>query len=158
MRSVKNFFNLHATLALVLSTLLLVPAPAHASDVVYRPVNPSFGGNSLNSNHLMAIANAQNDYKPPAPPTQGGSGATQTPAQAQAAQFLAQLQSRLIASLATQVTEAIFGAEPQNSGQVVFGTQTVDFERGLTEITITLTDTANKSSTNISVPIFTTGN
>ena len=106
----------------------------------------------------MAIANAQNDYKPPAVPTQGGSGATQTPAQAQAAQFLAQLQSRLIASLATQVTEAIFGAEPQNSGQVVFGTQTVDFERGLTEITITLTDTANNSSTNISVPIFTTGN
>lgn len=137
---------------------VLSPIPACASDVVYRPVDPSFGGNPLNSSHLLSIANAQNDYRAPVTSSPSGSGSTQTPAQAQAAQFLAQLQGRLVASLATQVTEAIFGNNPQSSGQVVFGTQTVSFQRGLTDISITLTDTANNVSTNISVPIFTTGN
>ena len=36
--------------------------PAMAQDMVYQPVDPSFGGNPFNSAHLLGIANAQNDY------------------------------------------------------------------------------------------------
>ena len=39
---------------------------ALAQDIVYQPVNPSFGGNPFNSNHLLGIANAQNDFTNPA--------------------------------------------------------------------------------------------
>lgn len=38
-------------------------AAAQAQDIVYEPVNPSFGGNPFNSAHLLGIANAQNDFK-----------------------------------------------------------------------------------------------
>jgi len=38
---------------------------AHATELVYTPVNPSFGGNALNSAHLFGVANAINDYKAP---------------------------------------------------------------------------------------------
>lgn len=37
----------------------------HATELVYTPVNPSFGGNALNSAHLFGVANAINDYKAP---------------------------------------------------------------------------------------------
>ncbi|WP_238995824.1 curli assembly protein CsgF, partial [Sphingomonas solaris] len=42
-----------------------ITSPALA-EIVYQPVNPSFGGNPFNSSHLLGIANAQNDYKDPA--------------------------------------------------------------------------------------------
>ena len=153
----RTFARQRMIVGAALSTLLLASVPATAADIVFRPINPSFGGSPLNSSHLLAIANAQNNYKPPAVPAP-------TPvvppsaAQVQATQFLSQLQGRLTSQLATQVNEAIFGDNPQQSGKVKFGTQTVEFERGLTEITITLSDSANNSSTKISVPIFTTDN
>lgn len=36
------------------------------TELIYTPVNPSFGGNPLNSSHLFNSANAINDYRPPA--------------------------------------------------------------------------------------------
>lgn len=42
----------------------LVPVVV-ASELVYTPVNPNFGGNPLNSSHLFNGANAINDYKAP---------------------------------------------------------------------------------------------
>ena len=36
-----------------------------ATELVYTPVNPTFGGNPLNASGLLANANAQNDYKAP---------------------------------------------------------------------------------------------
>ena len=38
---------------------------ASATELVYVPVNPSFGGNPNNAPGLMAIANAQNSFKAP---------------------------------------------------------------------------------------------
>lgn len=38
---------------------------ALATELVYTPINPSFGGNALNSSHLFGVANAINDYKAP---------------------------------------------------------------------------------------------
>lgn len=42
-----------------------VPIIVYASELVYTPVNPNFGGNPLNSSHLFNGANAINDYKAP---------------------------------------------------------------------------------------------
>ncbi|MBP2294358.1 curli assembly protein CsgF [Azospirillum rugosum] len=39
--------------------------PALSGQIVYRPVNPSFGGDPLNSAHLLGIANAIDKYKDP---------------------------------------------------------------------------------------------
>jgi len=153
----RTFARQRMIVGAALSTLLLASVPATAADIVFRPINPSFGGSPLNSSHLLAIANAQNNYKPPAVPAPTPV-APPSAAQVQASQFLSQLQGRLTSQLASQVNEAIFGDNPQESGMVKFGTQTVEFVRGLTEITITLSDSANNSSTKISVPIFTTGN
>jgi curli production assembly/transport component CsgF len=117
---------------------------AAAQDIVYAPVNPSFGGNPFNSAHLLGIANAQNDFKDPKASTSGS----------QADIFSRQLQSRLLSALSSQIVDAIFGENPQQSGTIQFGGQTISFVRGLTEVTLTITDDGTGEITTIVVPTF----
>jgi curli production assembly/transport component CsgF len=117
---------------------------ASAQELVYTPVNPSFGGDSFNSSHLLGIANAQNDYKDPDSETTGNT---------QIDQFLRQLQSRLLSSLAAQVNDAIFGENPQDSGTITFGDQTITFVRLLDSVALTITDTTTGAVTEISIPL-----
>lgn len=117
---------------------------ANAQELVYKPVNPSFGGDSFNSAHLLGIANAQNDYKDPNSPTTGNS---------QIDQFLRQLQSRLLSSLAAQVNDAIFGDNPQESGTITFGDQVITFVRLLDSVALTITDNTTGAITEISIPL-----
>lgn len=114
-----------------------------AQDLTYTPINPSFGGNPFNSAHLLGVAGAQNDYKDP----------NSTANQSQAALFARQLQSRLLSALASQVTDAIFGDNPQESGRIVFGGQTIEFNRTLDSVQLTITDETG-AVTEIEIPTF----
>jgi len=114
---------------------------ALAQDLVYEPINPSFGGNSFNSAHLLAIANAQNDYEQEVDETEN----------TDLDRFVRSLQSRLLSSLSGQVADAIFGENAQDSGTIVFGDQTISFERTLDGIQLTITD-ADGNTTVITIP------
>ena len=126
-------------------TALAVPVCAFAQDLVYEPVNPSFGGNAFNSAHLLAIANAQNDYEAPV---------RETTSQSELDRFIRSLQSRLLSSLSSQVANAIFGEDAQDEGIIRFGDQTVEFVRTLDGIVLTITD-ADGTQTVITIPVFT---
>ncbi|WP_226944972.1 curli assembly protein CsgF, partial [Pseudomonas aeruginosa] len=56
--------NAHAWKALPLLCTLGV-TPAMATELVYAPVNPSFGGNPLNGTYLLNNATAQDRHKDP---------------------------------------------------------------------------------------------
>ena len=133
--------------AVVLSaTYLAVPAGfASAQDLVYEPVSPSFGGNPFNSNHLMATAEAQNDYRDPRA-SANGLGTSQ------ADLFVRQLQSRLLSGLSAQIADAIFGENPQDNGTIQFGNQTVTFTRNLDNITLEIFDSDTGETTTIVIP------
>lgn len=141
-------------ITLVLGVALWVgPIEGMTQDLVYQPVNPSFGGSPLNSGHLLSIANAQrnataSDYV--APSTSSSSSSTSGLSQAEL--FARQLQSRLLSSLSSEVVDAIFGDNPQDSGTVVFGTTEISFDRGVDSIELVLTDTVDGTVTEISVP------
>lgn len=130
--------------AVSVAALSWIGLTAVAQELVYTPVNPSFGGDSFNSAHLLGIANAQNDYKDPESTTGGNT---------QADQFLRQLQSRLLSSLAAQVNDAIFGENPQDSGTITFGDQTITFVRLLDSVALTITDSTTGAVTEISIPL-----
>lgn len=120
---------------------LLAPE-AKAGDLVYTPINPSFGGSPLNSNHLLGTANAQNQYKN----KQDTAGYSPTDA------FIQMLQSRLYSSLADAVSSAIFGPNAQQSGTVTFQDQQVTFVNTGTEIRLTITNFITGKVTEITVP------
>lgn len=123
---------------------LLMGSAAAAQDVVYQPVNPTFGGNPFNSNHLLGVANAQNDYRDP----------RTTSNSSQADIFARQLQSRLLSALSSQIIDAIFGENPQESGTISFGGQTIKFFRSLDSVTLTITNQETGEETVIVVPLF----
>lgn len=132
--------------ALCAATLLCVPTPAICGELKYTPVSPTFGGNPFNSQHLLGIANAQNKFKDP----------SATTSNSEADIFARQLQSRLLSALSSQIVDAIFGPNPQERGTITFGDQTIDFERGIDSVTLTIR--TGDQSTTIVVPTFVTVN
>ncbi|WP_334056340.1 curli assembly protein CsgF [Alteromonas sp. S005] len=50
--------------ALAVATLV-APAITQATELVYEPINPSFGGNPLNGSFLLSKANSQNAHSAP---------------------------------------------------------------------------------------------
>lgn len=131
---------------LCLGAFLALTPPAGASELKFEFVNPTFGGNPLNSQHLYAGADRQNQYDDVE--TDASSVSTST-----GDLFVKQLESQLYAALAGQITEALFGPDAQDEGTFVFGTQTITFTRGLTSIAIDIFDSATGSTTHIEVPI-----
>lgn len=64
------------------------------------------------------------------------------------------MQSRLLSALSSQIVDAIFGANPQQSGTISFGGQTITFVRSLTEVTLTITNDETGEVTTIVIPTF----
>ncbi len=44
-------------------TIIMISNMANASDLIYRPNNPAFGGNAMTGSYLLNNAQAQNDTK-----------------------------------------------------------------------------------------------
>ena len=83
---------------------LLLATGVGASELVYQPVNPNFGGNPLNGSHLLGNAQAQNDYKDPDASRSG----YQRPSELE--RLTSSLQSRLLSQLLADVGEGNEGS------------------------------------------------
>ena len=102
---------------------LLTHQHASATDLVYAPLNPTFGGSPLNASGLLSVAQAQNPFKAP----------TNSPLQ----NFNNSLQQAILNRLTLQSLTSIFGA----SSKLVPGTYDTS------AYTITITDSGNGSLT-----------
>lgn len=130
-------------LAIFASAVGVAPT-AFAQDMVYEPISPTFGGNPFNSNHILGTANAQNKERDP----------DARSSNSQADIFARQLQSRLLSALSSQIVDAIFGDNPQESGTISFGGQTITFFRSLDSVTIVIINDETGEETRIVVPLF----
>lgn len=121
-----------------------VALPASAQDLVHEPISPTFGGNPFNSNHILGIANAQNDTRDP----------DAVDRSSQANIFARQLESRLLSALSSQIVDAIFGDSPQEQGTITFGGQTIEFFRGLDSVVLVIRNDDTGEETRIEIPLF----
>jgi curli production assembly/transport component CsgF len=128
-------------------TLLAWPLLAAATNIVYTPVNPSFGGNPMNGPVLLNSANAQNKNKDPAA---GAGGYTQPSA---LDTFNQRLQSMILDRIATSITGSIFDANGKLKTGTVdtsgFSIAIVDLGNGV--LKITTTDKTTGASTTFEV-------
>ena len=118
--------------------------PILAQDLVHEPISPTFGGNPFNSNHILGIANAQNDTTDP----------DAVDRNSQSNIFARQLESRLLSALSSQIVDAIFGENPQEQGVITFGGQTIEFFRSLDSVTLIIRDDNTGEETRIVIPLF----
>ncbi|MFA0087719.1 curli assembly protein CsgF [Vibrio sp. 10N.261.51.F12] len=127
---------------LTTSTLVILPLFSmnmHSSELVYTPVNPSFGGNPLNSSHLFNHANAINDYDDP-----DGSSFDLGNDESALDRLASSLESRLISQLLADIGNG-------NTGQL----ETDDFFLNVVDtdgtLLVQIVDKATGESTEISV-------
>jgi curli production assembly/transport component CsgF len=120
---------------------------AEAQQLVYTPVNPSFGGSPLNSSHLLGTAAAQNHF--------ARSGDQSTAQLSGAEQFVQMLESQLYSSLAQSVSTQIFGSSAPASGTIDFSNQRITFQNTGTQVNVTVYDLITGKTTQISVPVMT---
>lgn len=110
------------------------------ADMVYQPVNPTFGGSPLNSSHFQSLASTQKLYE---------KSKEEKPA---SERFVKMLETRLYSGLASEVTDAIFGEDALPNGTIAFSDQKIDFVNSGTEIQLVVTDLTTGQVTTIVVP------
>lgn len=126
--------------ALGVGMLAVLSCHAEAGELVYRPVNPAFGGNPANYSWLLESANVQNEYKDTDP--------LET--------FDADLKKRILNMLATKIVNSAFGSynDGLTSGQYQFGDYNITISTEGGGITVDILDQSTGGSSNISVPYY----
>lgn len=130
---------------------LLLAMPMWATELVYVPVNPVFGGNPLNGSTLLGIAQAINTHTED-PNRPGLSGAGFTPPTA-LEQFNDILQRTILGRVAAATTSSIVG----NDGRLIPGqVETTDFRINIVDLgggllQIVTTDKLTGASTSFQV-------
>lgn len=129
-----NVRSISAWLGLV--AFLWSPALSQAGELVYTPVNPSFGGSPLNGSVLLNAAQAQNKTKDP-----DQFNSAKSPQQSSLQQFNDILERSVLSRLASAATSNIIGPNGQlipgtiNTGN--FSIQISDLGGGLLQVTTT---------------------
>jgi curli production assembly/transport component CsgF len=124
--------------------LVLSGATAFATELVYVPVNPSFGGSSLNGPALLNAAQAQNKHVEPVQASTEQTGLQQ---------FNSILERSILSQLASAATSSVIGS----TGKLTPGTvQTANFRINIVDLgggrlQINTTDTVTGQSTSFQV-------
>lgn len=138
--------RLYSASAITAVTVVLCMSHAGATELVYVPVNPSFGGSPLNGSLLLNSAQAQNKHKDPDDPS--SLWGNKTPLQ----QFNESLQRRVLDDLSSAATKSLI-----SNGKLVPGTlETGDFRIVITDLgggmlRITTTDRTTGATTSFQV-------
>jgi curli production assembly/transport component CsgF len=128
---------------LLWGSLLLAAAPAAASELVWKPINPSFvGGDPNMGSFLLNEAQMQNDKSLPTPQTDSLS------------QFNSTLNQQLLYQLSSKIVSAAFGESGINPGHYVMGNFTVDIATGASGLSVSITDNKTGGGTTVQVPYY----
>ncbi|WP_299230617.1 curli assembly protein CsgF [uncultured Halomonas sp.] len=94
----------HIVSAALVAGVALTASLVHAGEMIYRPINPSFGGDPLVGNYLLGKAQAQDDNTDPNAPDFGGFSETDL--------FLQDLRAGLVEDA---ITDAVKGEPGRTS-------------------------------------------
>ena len=136
---------------LVIGILFLMSGTiAIANELIYTPINPSFGGSPFNGQWLLNSAQMQDPHgflkdkkKPPTAPTRD-------PLKT----FEDRLTSQLLYRLSGQIVDAAFGEEGLEPGTYTVGDYIIDVSTDAAGITVVITDIGTGNTTTIQVPYY----
>lgn len=122
--------------------VFLISFLGFGQQLVYKPVNPAFGGDTFNHQWLLAAANAQNSFKDPEALDRNRS---------QLNQFSESLNRQLL----SQLTRSLFASqlgEGLQPGTFTFGTLSLEVYETGEGLVINILDTSTGEQTQIVVP------
>lgn len=134
---------------LIITALLTFNMQSIASEIMYTPINPSFGGSPLNGSFLMNKAQGQNKHKAP------------VTVKSYSEKFKSSLERAYLSKLVRQITQLAFNDD--NEDNPLYGKDSTftsgDYEIEIITsnsdaITVRVTNTVNDEVTIIEIPRF----
>lgn len=123
------------------ASLLLVPPEVRATELVYTPVNPSFGGSPLNGSFLLNQADSQNKFR------------NKVEESSPFEDFQESVQRRILGVIANQATDAIVTEDGKwKPGVSEIGGYTISVVVVGDDVRITMTDPLTGDGTTLTVP------
>jgi len=125
------------------SLLILMASAAWATQLIWTPINPSFGGNPMYGQYLLDKAKAQNHfeekYEQPSILDSFEEGLTRA----------------ILSNLSRKIVDKAFGSEGEfTGGHYEIAGQVIDVNTTGSEIIVNVTDTLTGGRTTIKVPYY----
>lgn len=132
---------------LILSTLIICFGFGFcvAQDLVYKPKNPAFGGDTFNYNWLLSSAQAQNLIENPDLADINESTLDD---------FTESLNRQLLSQLSRQLITAQFGENGLEDGNYTVGDFQIDVTSSIEGLVISILDTGAGEQTQVIIPYF----
>lgn len=125
---------------------LSIAEMAAATELIWTPINPSFGGLAYNADWLLASANAQNKYSEKSQSTNTVGDMIQD--------FKTGVQRQVLSRLADRIVSTAFGEEGLEQGHYNLGDFTVDVGADVSGINVVLKNAITGSQTTLQVPYY----
>lgn len=129
---------------IIVILLLSTPCLFYSQNIVYKPINPFFGGETFNYQQLLASANAQNSFE-----EDSGYSFDQG---SDLENFTDTLNRQLLNSLSQDLFQQEFGDSSLTVGTYVFGSLVVEISPSKNGLSVNVLDTSTGEQTNIIIP------
>ena len=117
-----------------------------ADQLVWKPINPSFGGNPFNADWLLAQAEAQKEQEE----EEAYAYEEEDPLE----QFKDDLNRQILNQLASKLISTVFGEQEIEPGHYEIGDYIIDISSSGAGITIEITDIYTGQETSIEIPYY----
>ena len=126
--------------------LFLMPGSmANATELIYTPVNPSFGGSPFNWSGLLQSATLQNKFQEGRPLR-----VPKSPLE----RFTEQLEYSVFSRMANRIVDTAFGEDTLQPGEYVFGNYKISVTTDASGITTIITEISTGNTTTIQIPYY----
>jgi len=131
---------------LFLWALFLMPGSmANATELIYTPVNPSFGGSPFNGAWLLQSATLQNKFQEGRPLR-----VPKSPLE----RFTEQLEYSVFSRMANRIVDTAFGEDTLQPGEYIFGNYKISVTTDASGITTIITEISTGNTTTIQIPYY----
>ncbi|WP_269685234.1 curli production assembly/transport component CsgF [Flavobacterium lacustre] len=131
-------------IVILLACLLVNSLVSNAQDLVYKPINPAFGGDTFNYQWLLSSAEAQNKFK-----EDTSVGLEQ---QTELERFKDNLNNQLLNQVSNSLFQKQFGDKGITEGSYVFGSLSVDIYPSNLGLVVDILDTETGEQTQVIIP------
>ncbi|WP_395058585.1 curli assembly protein CsgF [Flavobacterium sp.] len=124
--------------------IVLIAGQVYSQDLVYKPRNPNFGGDTFNYQWLLSSAEAQNLYK------EDDSGKLKQKTDLQ--KFTDNLNNQLLNQVSKSLFQQQFGTNGITTGVYNFGSLSVEIYQSNLGLVISILDTNTGEQTQLIIP------
>jgi curli production assembly/transport component CsgF len=128
---------------LFLLFILLTVSFSFSQELVYKPKNPAFGGDTFNYQWLQSSAEAQNLFK---------DKSTVKDTRTELQQFTENLNAQLLNQVSRSLFTQQFGEEGISEGNYIFGSLSVEVYQSAGGLTLNILDTVTGEETQVIIP------